>query len=190
MKVAELTLRFGATRLHASVRWPRIDKGWLALALADELTPAHPLAPAPADELTRPRPLAPAPADELTRTHPLVRDSVVVALDGRNRNGDELAALQWLAEHGGELCAAPKRLIVAGGARAAWLAVGAHDSAWPELDRQVLVHPRFGPENPIPSGVAGVAAAIVVCGRDSRDDGPRYAALLRDAGVDVEQVVR
>ncbi len=54
MNVAELTLRFGATRLHASVHWPRTDSGRLALALADELTPADPLAPAPADDLTRP----------------------------------------------------------------------------------------------------------------------------------------
>jgi hypothetical protein len=38
MSVAKLTLRFGATRLQASVRWRRLDKGWLALALADELT--------------------------------------------------------------------------------------------------------------------------------------------------------
>ncbi len=160
---AELTLRFGATRLHASVHWPLIDNGRLALALADELTGA---------------------------AHPLVCDAVVVALDGHHRHADELAALQWLAEHGGGLCAAPKRLIIAGGARAAWLAVGARDGAWPEIDRQVLVHPRFGPENPIPSSVAGVAPATVVCNGDPRDDGARYAALLRDAGVDVDQVVR
>lgn len=162
MNVAELKLRFGAIRLQASVHWPRVDKGRLALALADELTP----------------------------THPLVCDSVVVALDGRHPQVDELAALQWLAEHGGGLCGAPNRLIVAGGARAAWLALGARDSAWPKLDRQVLVHPRFGADNPFPSGVAGAAPAIVVCSGDPRDDGARYATLLRDAGVDVDQVVR
>jgi hypothetical protein len=162
MNAAELTLRFGATRLHASVHWPRSDSGRLALALIDELPWAQ----------------------------PLLCDSVVLAVNGRHRHADELAALQWLAEHGGELCAVPSRLIVAGGARAAWLAVGARDSAWPELHRQVLVHPRFGRENPIPPTVAGVAPAIVVCGGDRQDDGARYAAVLRDAGVEVDEVLR
>lgn len=162
MSVAELTLRFGATRLPASLHWPETDKGWLALVLGDEMPNAH----------------------------SLVCDSLVVALSGRHRRVDELAALQWLAEHGGELCAAPNRLIVAGGARAAWLAVCARDSAWPVLHRQLLVHPQFGPEDPIPLSVGGVAPAIVVRGEGPRDDGARYAALLRDAGVDVDEVLR
>jgi acetyl esterase/lipase len=162
MNAAELTLRFGATRLHASVHWPRADCGRLALVLTDELPWAQ----------------------------PLVCDSVVLALNGRHRPADELAALEWLAEHGGDLCAAPNRLIVAGGARAARLAVDARDSAWTELHRQVLVHPRFGPANPIPPTVAGVAPAIVVCGGDPDDDGTRYAALLREAGVEVDEVLQ
>jgi hypothetical protein len=162
MHEAELTLRFGATRLRASVHWPRADAGWLALVLTDEL-----------------------PASD-----PLVSDSLVVALPGRHPRDDELATLEWLAEHGRELGGTPRRLMVAGAARAAWLAIGARDSSWPRLDRQVLVRPRFGSEFPIPSGVAGVASATVVCGRDPDDDGPRYVALLRDAGVAVEAVCR
>jgi len=162
MNASELTLRFGKTRLHANVHWPRTDKGRLALALTDELP----------------------------RADWLERDFVVVALDGRDRRADELAALHWLGEHGGELCEGPSRLIVAGGARAAWLAVGARDSAWPMLDRQVIFHPRFGAANPLPSSVAGVAPALVVRGGDGSDDGARYAALLRLAGVDVDEVRR
>jgi hypothetical protein len=160
MNASELTLRFGATRLRANVHWPRTDKGRLALALIDELP----------------------------RADWLVRDFVVLALDGSNRRADELAALHWLGEHGGELCEGPSRLIVAGGARAAWLALGARDSAGPALDRQVLVQPRFGSGNRLPSNVAGAAPALVIHGGDGLDDGARYAALLRLAGVDVDEV--
>jgi acetyl esterase/lipase len=162
MTGANLTLRFGAARLRAGVSWPPgdADAQGLALALGDEL----------------------AWADTL------LAGCVVVSLLTAHPRAEELDALEWLAEHAAELGAGSDRLVVAGGARAARLAIAARDTGWPRLHRQVLVHPRFSPENPIPSSVAGVAPATIVHSDDPRDDGPRYAALLRDAGVGVEEV--
>jgi acetyl esterase/lipase len=159
---AHLTLRLGGKRLRADVYWPRATTAGSALVLADELAP----------------------------NDPLVSEHVVVALSGRRRATDELGALGWLAEHGAELGAEADRLIVAGGAGAARLAVAVRDAGWPMLRGQVLVHPRFGAERPMPTAVADVAPATVVHGGDGRDDGARYAALLRDAGVSVEEVRR
>lgn len=162
MTRASLTFRFGSGRLRASVNWPETEALALALVLTDELAPAD----------------------------PLVRDCVVVGLLGRRRCAEELGALEWLAEHGGDLGPGCDRLMLAGGARAARLAAGVRDNGWPVLHRQVLVHPRFGPENPIPPSVSGVAPATVVHSGDPGDDGFRYAALLRAAGVAVEEVQR
>ena len=160
MTSATLTLRFGAARLRARVDWPRSSVAGIALALTD----------------------GPAWGDGF------LDDCVVVTPLGSRRPNDELGALEWLADHAGELGAGSGHLVLVGGARAARLAVTARDRGWPQLHRQVLIHPRFSPEHPIPSDVAGVAPATVVCGDDRRDDGPRYAALLRDAGVSVMEV--
>jgi hypothetical protein len=162
MSGANLTLRFGSARLRATVYWPRTGAAALALVLADGASWAEGLG----------------------------GDSVIVALLGNYECAEELGALRWLAEHAGELGVGSERVIVAGGARAARLAAAVRDARWPVLLRQVLVHPRFDPENPIPSNVAGVAPATIVHGDDSRDDGRRYAALLRSAGVAVEEVYR
>jgi hypothetical protein len=157
---ANLTLRFGAARLRARVDWPRARATAVALALADGTAWAG----------------------------GFLDDFVVVTPLGSQRTGEELGALEWLADHAGELGAGSGTLVLAGGARAARLAVAARDNGWPKLHRQLLIHPRFGREHPIPSDVAGVAPATVICGDDRRDDGRRYAALLRDAGVPVTEV--
>jgi acetyl esterase/lipase len=162
MTGATLTLRFGSARLRATVYWPRTGAAALALVLTDAAPCADTLA----------------------------ADCVIVALTGNYECAEELGALRWLAEHARDLGVGPERLIVAGGARAARLAVAARDARWPVLLRQVLVHPRFDGENPLPSNVDGVAPATIVHGDDARDDGRRYASLLRDAGVAVEEVNR
>ncbi len=162
MPLANLTLRFGAARLRASVCWPRSEALALAFVLAGDM-PAH---------------------------DTVLHDCVVVALLETHRVAEELGALQWLGEHARDLGAISDRVIVAGGARAARLAVAVRDNGWPVLDRQVLVHPRFSSGCPIPSSVGGVAPATVVSRGASHDDGRRYAALLRDAGIDVEEVRR
>jgi acetyl esterase/lipase len=155
-----LTLRFGAARLRARVDWPRAGATAVVLALTDETA----------------------------RANGFLDNCVVVTPLGSRRPGDELGALEWLADHAGELGAGSGHLVLAGGARAARLAVTARDNGWPQLHRQVLIHPRFGPEHPVPFDVTGVAPATVICGDDRRDDGRRYAALLREAGVRVTEV--
>jgi alpha/beta hydrolase fold len=98
---------------------------------------------------------------------------------------DAVAALEWAADHAAELGADPRRLVVAGGALAAALALHARDRAWPALTRQVLIGADL--DRPLQAAtVAGVApATVVVAGHDS---GRRYAARLRQAGVEVEEL--
>jgi hypothetical protein len=159
MTVADMTLRFGALRVPTRVHWPRMNTGWLTLVFSDEVA---------------------ATADCVTA-------SIIVVLYGAHSVGDGMAALRWLADHAEELGARPDRLLVAGGARAAWLALAARYSG-PVLRRQILVRPRFSRAVPMPTKVDGAQAATVVCGLDSDDDGRRYATRLRAAGIAVEEV--
>lgn len=156
--VADMTLRFGSLRVPTTVHWPRVTTAWLALVLSDELSP----------------------------TDPWVESSVVIAVPGRHPGWLELATLHWAGEHAAALGADGDRLLVAGGARAAMLALAARDAGWPVLRRQIVVRPDFSRPHRMPDDVAGAAPAIVVCGE--RDDGARYAARLRAAGVEVHEV--
>jgi hypothetical protein len=157
--VADLTLRFGETRLFAQVLWPPAADS-LTLLLADRLADAELLS--------------------------LAAETVVVALTRREPVELELGALRWVADHAGELNRMSRLLLLAGGARAACLAVLARDTAWPALGRQVLIHPRFTSECPMPIALRGLAPAAVLTG--SSDDGAVYAELLHAAGVDVAQL--
>jgi hypothetical protein len=157
--VADLTLRFGARRVRTTVQWPVAVTAWLALVLRDELSPSD----------------------------RLVQCSIVIALDGGHPDWIELATLAWAAEHAGELGADGLHLLVAGGARAARLALAARENGWPSVRHQLLVHPAFTPGQPMPCDVTGAPPATVVCGGRC-DDGPRYAERLRAAGVEVDEV--
>ncbi|HTT30860.1 MAG TPA: alpha/beta hydrolase fold domain-containing protein [Solirubrobacteraceae bacterium] len=161
MMVADMTLRFGALRVPTTVHWPRLDTVSLALVLSDELSP----------------------------TDRWFENSIAVGLAGANPGMVELAALRWVAEHSGELGADCNRIVVAGGARAARLALAARDGGWPVVWRQLLIHPRFTSEQPMPKNVARAPTAIVVCGH-GHDDGPLYSDRLRAAGVHVHEVCR
>jgi acetyl esterase len=109
---------------------------------------------------------------------------------------DATTALEWAADHAAELYADPERLLVAGvgtgAAIAAALAIHARDQHWPQVERQVLICPDFaayaGPLRA--ASLADVAPATVVTRGSGarRDVGTRYAALLREAGVDVEEL--
>jgi acetyl esterase len=109
---------------------------------------------------------------------------------------DATTALEWAADHAGELYADPERLLIGGvgtgAAIAAALALNARDQRWPAIARQVLIRPDFaayaGPLRA--TSLAGVApATVITSGRGARHDvGTRYAALLREAGVDVEEL--
>jgi len=105
---------------------------------------------------------------------------------------DATATLDWAAQHGAELGADPGRLAVAGAgagaALATTLALRARDRGWPRLARQIVIDPERTavgaatityPEGP--ARLAGVAPATVVGGHD-------YAARLRNAGVEVEEL--
>jgi acetyl esterase/lipase len=179
---AEITLRFGGLRLRGCVHWPQ----------AIPVGQRSPLIFLLADGRDRPA------ADALTATLCSSAEAVVLSVTsfaesapGEPVSADlELAALGWAAEHAAELSANPDGLVVAGvnaaGAHAARLAIAARDSAWPELSRQLLVHPAFTAADPMPSDVAGVAPATIAVA--ARGDGRRYAAVLRAAGVDVEEL--
>jgi acetyl esterase/lipase len=156
---ADLRLRFGALRVRSTVQWPLAGAAWLALVLRDELSPSD----------------------------RWVQGSVVIALDGGHPERIELAILGWAAEHAAELGADGAHLLVAGGARAARLALAARENGWPELERQLLVHPVFSARQPMPHHVGGAPTATVVCGA-RRDHGRRYAERLRAAGVEVCEV--
>ena len=100
---------------------------------------------------------------------------------------DGTTAIEWTADHTAQLGADGSRLLLAGlhggAAVAAALAIHARDDGWPDVARQVLIHPRFG--STAPSGLAGVAPATVV----GRDAGSRtYAERLRQAGVHVDEL--
>ena len=153
-----MTLRFGALRVPATVHWPRADTCSLALVLGDELSPAD----------------------------PWVKSCIVVALPGGHARATQLAALEWVSEHRGEL-GASDRVLVAGGAQAAALALATRGTGWPALGRQLLVHPTFTARRPMPTDVAGAPRATVVCG-NGLDAGHRYAERLRAAGVAVQEV--
>lgn len=157
--VADMTLRFGALRVPTTVHWPRVDTVSLALVLGDELSP----------------------------TDHWLENSIAIGLAAGNPAQVELAALRWAAEHSGELGADCNRIVVAGGARAARLALVACDGGWPAVWRQLLIHPRFTSEQPMPKNVARAPTAIVVCG-DRHDDGRLYSDRLRAAGVHVHEV--
>lgn len=159
--VAEMTLRFATVRVATCVRWPEPKRtAALAVVLADELPPAH----------------------------PRVMDAVVVGVYGRQPTLVELEVVHWVAEHADELGADRENMLIAGGARAAALALAVRDSGWPGLRRQLLVRPRFSPRCPMPGNLAGAPPATVVRLGDGRDHGARYAARLRAAGVRVEEV--
>jgi acetyl esterase/lipase len=97
--------------------------------------------------------------------------------------------LEWAAEHAAELGGDPGLLLVggqgAGGAAAAEAALDARAQGWPLITRQVLIS--AGPA--APRAVAGVAPATIVTVRHHPgDDGGRYAARLRQAGVEVDEL--
>ena len=154
-----MTLRFGSVRVPTTVHWPRVETESLALVLSDELSP----------------------------TDAWVETFVVIGLPGGHPGAVELAALQWVSDHVDEFGARRDRMLVAGGARAARLALAARDVGWPVVGGQLLVHPVWRAERPMPSDVAGAPSATVVCG-PLRDGGRRYAERLRAAGVEVREV--
>jgi hypothetical protein len=176
--LADLRLRFGPTRVPAHVYLPAPS--------------AVPAAGAPLVLWLAGR----GARDVLCQDLSAAAAAVVIELGCRERgcgDGYDIAALGWAAEHAIELGASLGPVAVAGqlegAARAAQLAVDAHESGWPLVRTQLLVRPAFSGLCPAPSAVAGAAPATIVTGGARQDDGRRYAATLRDAGVDVRELV-
>jgi len=104
---------------------------------------------------------------------------------------DAVTAAGWAAENTARLGADPGELLVGGagpgGALAAAVAVHAHAARWPAFSRQVLVC--ASPVEQMPPSLAGVApATTVTVEHDPGGDEGRYAALLRRAGVAVDEL--
>lgn len=102
-----------------------------------------------------------------------------------------VTAAEWAAENAVRLGADPGELQVGGAGPGATLAAAvaleARGAGWPAFSRQVLVCP--GPAARIPSSLAGVApATAVTIEHDPEGDEGRYAALLRHAGVAVDEL--
>jgi hypothetical protein len=170
---AQFHLRFGRTSLEAQIYWPPRplvpEAASLMVMLADEAKPGN--------------------AELLARGLSARADVVVLRVPDRVQS---LAALIWAADHAHELGGQADRVMVAGrgvsGAQAARLAIMARDNGWPILQRQVLVHPRFTITCPPPQRLVGAAAATIVSRSGPQDEAMRYAAQLKQAGVEVGEL--
>jgi hypothetical protein len=85
-------------------------------------------------------------------------------------------AVEWAADHARQLGADGERLLIAGGRMA--VAAGRHARAedWPPIERQILIGPGLG------TALGALAPTTVV-------NAPDYAALLREAGVEVHELL-
>ncbi len=156
MNVADLTLRFGLTRVAGRLYWPTgadAEHALIVLLARDE---------------------------GLGRGLCWASEAVVLALPVCN----QLEALGWAVDHAAQLGARSDDLLIVGGADAALLAVSSHRAAWPPVRRQVLIHPVFSTANPMPAELSGLPPATVVAGED--DDGSAYAERLQEEGIEVE----
>ena len=104
---------------------------------------------------------------------------------------DAVTTAEWAAENTARLGADTGQLLVGGagpgGALAAAVALNARAGGWPTFSRQVLVC--ASPVERMPPSLAGVApATAVTIEHDPGGDEGRYAALLRRAGVAVDEL--
>ena len=98
---------------------------------------------------------------------------------------------EWAAENTARLGADPGELLVGGagpgGTLAAAVALHARAARWPAVSRQVLVC--ASPVERMPPSLGDVApATAVTVEHDTGGDEGRYAALLRRAGVAVDEL--
>src|SRR5215472_12580538 len=104
---------------------------------------------------------------------------------------DAVTTAEWAAENTARLGAEPGELLVGGagpgGTLAAAVALHARAARWPTFSRQVLVC--ASPVERMPPSLTGVApATAVTVEHDPGGDEGRYAALLRRAGVAVDEL--
>jgi len=104
---------------------------------------------------------------------------------------DAVTTAEWAAENTARLGADSRQLLVGGagpgGALAAAVALHTRAGGWPTFSRQVLVC--SSPVERLSPSLAGVApATAVTIEHDPGGDEGRYAALLRHAGVAVDEL--
>ena len=128
---------------------------------------------------------------QLSATAGLVVLAVTCGRPGPADLDDAVTAAGWAAENMSRLGADPRDLLVGGtgpgGTLAAAVVRQARAARWPAFSRQVLVCP--GPVERTPPSLAGVApATAVTVEHDPGGDEGRYAAVLRRAGVAVDEL--
>ena len=186
-RVADLRLRGDAGSIPVRVRWPRAAGSGSASPLVVFLPD---LAPADGVEGT----------DDALGHELCSRVGVVVlCIPWAPRRPGALdraeAALVWAADHGEEIGADPRRLVIAGrgagAAAAAVLALRARERGWPPIRRQVLIvgdpgtHGSVDPVSAPDVGGAPVPAILVVPGEERHG---RCSQWLRATGADVEEL--
>ena len=187
-RVADLQLRSRTGPLHAQVAWPA----------EEDLPPALLIFFSDAER----------DATSLCRALCAHAGVVVLAVAPRSVPADPASTafddattvLGWAADHAAELDADPARLVVAGqgagAALAAATALHARDEWWPAIGCQLLIHPQLDAwQASVPyasslrtAPLAGAPPATVVWGSPFGDSGRDFAARLRSARVEVEEV--
>ena len=116
---------------------------------------------------------------------------VVLAMPRTAHLDYAVTATEWAAENAARLGADPAQLLVGGagpgGALAAAVALRASADQWPAVSRQVLVCPSPVARMPASPGGLAPVTAVTVEGDPEGDEGG-YAALLRRAGVAVDEL--
>lgn len=167
---AGLTLRFGAERLRGRVHWPAgSSPSPLIFVLA-----------------------TPSDGDALGESLSSMAGAVVLSFAAPRDARTADAALGWAAEHAPDLGSDPRALVVAGvdigGGLAVRLALAARDHGWPDLHRQLLVHPIFDAAWTVPANGTGLAPATVVTTTPADASANRYLTSLRTSRVEIDEL--
>jgi len=190
-RVAELRLRTSGEPLRTRVLWPRSrTRGATHGLLMFFVDPAADVPGCDHDAAWLRDLASRAGIVVIAMSCALIRDTARGAcLD------NAMTAVEWAADHAQELDADAGRLVVGGtgtgAALAAAAALRARDRRWPALARQLLVQPELESVGlPVlataPDDVA--PATVVTFGRWAGREGRGYAARLRHACVDVDEL--
>lgn len=167
---ADLTLRFGPERLHGRVHWPAAPS---SAPLIFGLGGA-------------------SDGDAFGASLSSVAGAVVLWFAAPHDASIAASALGWAAEHAPDLASDPRGLVVAGvhlgGSYAVQLALAARDRGWPDLRRQLLLHPMLDAAWAVPANGTGLAPVTVVTTTPPEATATRYVASLRAAGVDIDEL--
>ena len=167
---ADLTLRFGAERLRGRLHWPAANSQSPLIFVLGEASDF----------------------DAFSASLSAAAAAVVLWFAPPHDASIAAAALSWAAEHALDLGSDPLSLVIAGaglgGGYAVRLALEARDHGWPDLHRQLLLHPMFDAAWAVPANGTGLAPATVVTTTPPEAAASRHIASLRAAGVDIDEL--